>query len=174
MLCEKCKQNHATVHVQQVVNGQARELHLCQECAAQSQAMSFQHFFQELLNVFASPGHITQPEGQFGAFKPPMEANLDGNRCPACGMTFLDFRKGGKLGCAGCYSAFRNEIDSILKNVQAGAQHQGKYPQRAEAGLLARRKVDQLRMLLAKAVESEQYEEAAKLRDQIRETEAVR
>jgi len=170
MLCEKCKQNHATVHVQQFLNGQARELHLCQECAAQSQAMSFQHFFQELLNVFASPGQAGAPGGQFGAFA----AALDGNRCPSCGMTFLDFRKGGKLGCAECYNTFRSEIESILKNVQAGARHQGKYPRRAGASLLTKRKVDHLRLLLSRAIESEHYEEAAKLRDQIRETEAAR
>ncbi|MCL2351451.1 MAG: UvrB/UvrC motif-containing protein [Firmicutes bacterium] len=170
MLCEKCKQNQATVHVQQVFNGQARELHLCQECAAQTQALSFQQFFHELLNVFASHGQIGQTEEQFGAFAPA----ADGKRCPVCGMTFPDFRKGGKLGCADCYNTFRNEMDSILKNVQAGTQHQGKFPRRAGASLLAKRRADQLRLLLAKAVENEQYEEAARLRDQIKETEAAR
>ncbi|MCL2461887.1 MAG: UvrB/UvrC motif-containing protein [Defluviitaleaceae bacterium] len=170
MLCEKCKQNQATVHVQQVINGTAKELHLCQDCAAQTEALSFQQFFQELINVFASPAHMAAPDGQLDAIK----SMLDGNKCPTCGMTFLDFRNGGKLGCADCYGAFRNEIDSVLKNVQAGVQHQGKFPQRAGAELLTRKKVDQLRLLLSKAVENEQYEDAAKLRDQIREMEAAK
>ena len=162
MLCEKCLKRQATVHMQQIINGQITGIHLCQECAVQSDSpLSFEQFLQGLLSVFGGvPGSVS-PQ------KPEVK-----QRCTVCGLSYEDFKSTGRLGCAECYQTFRREMDPILKNIQGSNRHEGKYPQKAGIGLLNRRKVEKLRVELSKAIEEEEYENAARLRDQIRELEA--
>ena len=163
MLCEKCQKRPATVHMQQFINGQVTQMHLCQECAVQPDSpLSFEQFLHGLLDMFSNMQQENVPRQ-----KP--EANY---RCPVCGLSFEDFKRTGKLGCAECYQTFRREMDSILKNIQGGNRHEGKYPQKAGAGMLSRRRIDKLKLELAQAIEKEEYENAAGLRDQIRALEA--
>jgi len=149
--------------MQQYINGQVTEMHLCQECAAQPDSpLSFEQFLHGLLDMFS--GMQQEDVSQ--------QAPESNYRCGACGLSFEDFKRSGKLGCAECYQTFRREMDPILKNIQGGNRHEGKYPQKAGAGMFNRRKIDKLRMELTKAIEEEEYENAASLRDQIRELEA--
>ena len=162
MLCEKCLKRPATVHMQQYVNGQVTQIHLCQECAAQPDSpLSFEQFLHGLLDMFSGMQENVSQQ------KP--ETNY---RCPVCGLSLEDFKRTGKLGCAECYQSFRREMDPILKNIQGGNRHEGKYPQKAGAGLHNRRQIEKLRLELTKAIEEEEYENAANLRDRIRELEA--
>ena len=162
MLCEKCLKRPATVHMQQYINGQVTETHLCQECAAQPDSpLSFEQFLHGLLDMFGNM--------QENVSKQKPETSY---RCAVCGLSFENFKRTGKLGCAECYQTFRREMDPILKNIQGSNRHDGKYPHKAGAGMLNRRKIDKLRLELTKAIEEEQYENAASLRDQIRELEA--
>lgn len=163
MLCEKCCQRQAAVHVKQIINGQKTEMYLCQECVEQyEKPLSFEQFFQGLLDVFgAPPASVSQ------------RPNISAGTCPVCGLSYEDFRKTGRLGCANCYQVFRREIDAILKNIQGSNRHEGKLPQKSGALLLNKRKVDKLKASLSKSIENEEYEEAAKLRDQIRKLEAM-
>jgi len=148
--------------MQQYVNGQITQIHLCQECAAQPDSpLSFEQFLHGLLDMFSGMQQNVSPQ------KPETTY-----RCPVCGLSFEDFKRTGKLGCAECYQTFRREMDPILKNIQGSNRHEGKYPQKAGAGMLNRRKIDKLRLELTKAIEEEQYENAASLRDQIKELEA--
>ena len=162
MICEKCLKRQATVHMQQIINGQKTEKHLCQECAGQlDSSLSFEQFLHGLLDVFGGM--------QENVSRQKTEVKY---RCPVCGLAYEDFKRIGKLGCAECYQTFRREMDPIFKNIQGSNRHEGKYPHRAGAGLLNRRKIDKLRLELSKAVEEEQFEDAARLRDQIRALEA--
>ena len=162
MLCEKCLKRPATVHMQQYINGQVTEIHFCQECAAQMDSpLAFEQFLHGLLDMFSNM--------QTNVSKQKPEINY---RCSICGLSFDEFKRSGKLGCAECYQSFRREMDPILKNIQGSNRHEGKYPHKAGAGLLSRRKIEKLRIELAKAIEDEQYENAASLRDQIRALEA--
>ena len=164
MLCEKCLKRPATVHMQKYINGQVTEIHLCQECAVQPDApFSFEQFLQGLLDMFSG----MQQQENVSQQKPETAY-----RCPVCGLSFEDFKRTGKLGCAECYQTFRREMDPILKNIQGSNRHEGKYPQKAGAGMLNRRKIEKLKLELSKAIEEEQYENAAGLRDQIRGLEA--
>jgi len=164
LLCEKCLKRPAIVHMQQYINGQVKEIHLCQECAAQPDSpLSFEQFLHGLLDMFSG----AQQHENVSQQKP--ETNY---RCPICGLSFEDFKRSGKLGCSECYQTFRREMDPILKNIQGSNRHEGKYPQKAGSELLNRRKIEKLRMELTKAIEDEEYENAAGLRDQIRELEA--
>ncbi len=163
MLCQRCQQNEATVHVQQIMNNQKTELHLCAECASQMEApiMSFDQFFQALIDVFSA-----MPDINSSTHNPHSDRT-----CTSCGLTFDNFRNSGKFGCASCYSAFKKELDIVLKNIQGSNRHSGKIPQRTGVELLKTRRLGELRAELKKAIEVEQYEEAARIRDLIKEME---
>ncbi|MDR1559185.1 MAG: UvrB/UvrC motif-containing protein [Clostridiales bacterium] len=163
MLCEKCKKRQAVVHMQQIINGQITELRLCPECAGQYDSpLSFEQFLHGLLEVFGGMPETVSPQKPESKF-----------RCPVCGLSYEDFKRTGKVGCAECYQTFRREMEPILKNIQGGNRHEGKYPHKAGSGMLNRRKIDKLKVELSKAIEAEEYENAARLRDEIRELEAA-
>lgn len=169
MFCEKCQKNQASVHMQQFLNGQKVELHLCQECAFKldnpEMLVSLENIFKGFLDqlntkYFANPA-APGAAGQIKSMKPT-------KACSRCGMTFNKFKTGGRLGCDVCYQSFAKEVEVLLKNVQGSTRHEGKYPRRMGAGVINKRQVNELRSQLKKAVEEENYEEAARLRDEIR------
>ena len=99
------------------------------------------------------------------------EKNVPTTRCSSCKLTLSEFRKTGKLGCSNCYSTFKREISTILKNIQWGISHRGKIPQKNSAGLLVKKEIQKLRGEQSHAIDQEEYEEAARLRDKIKELE---
>ncbi|MCL1986605.1 MAG: UvrB/UvrC motif-containing protein [Firmicutes bacterium] len=165
MLCEKCNSNQATVHMQQVVNGEKTEMHLCQTCSTGiDAAASIDALFNGLLGSFLTGGSEKNNPKIVINYKP----------CPRCGMTYDTFRNGGgKLGCAHCYKTFTHELNPILKNVQASVRHEGKFPQKSGRDLFKKREAVRLRGLMQKAIDDENFEEAARLRDEVRLMENV-
>ena len=170
MLCDLCKQNQATVHLTEIVDEQMTEMHLCEECASQKGAQMESHFgLSDLLAGLADFGKTTGPE-----------ETVETRTCPACHLSYEEFRKIGRLGCAECYEAFKDSLGSLLKRIHGSTQHVGKVPGRP-AGLppavrpaappRAKNELAELRRKLAQAIDQEAFEEAAKLRDQIREHE---
>jgi protein arginine kinase activator len=157
--------------MQQFLNGQKVELHLCQECAFKidnpemlvSLESIFKGFLDQLNTKYFAPG--TAPGAKKHTVRPPAKV------CSRCGMTFNKFKTGGRLGCDVCYISFAKEVEALLKNVQGSTRHEGKYPRRMGAGILNKRQVSELRAQLKKSVEDENYEEAARLRDEIRTLE---
>jgi protein arginine kinase activator len=93
--------------------------------------------------------------------------------CPNCGLTYEEFRKTSNLGCSHCYRAFRRNLNFVIKNVQGSTAHKGKYPKINGKLLFSKKKILELKKLLAKSVEEEEYEQAARLRDEIRGLEAL-
>lgn len=155
MICERCHQKQASVHLQQIINGEKTERNFCKECAAQIEMpISLDQFFQGFLGSFASS---------------PRAAEVT---CPECGFSYKRFKDSGRLGCNVCYPAFRKELTSLLKHLHGSSEHQGKFPKKAGAELMSKRRIETLRQQLSKAVESEEYEEAAHLRDEIKHLEA--
>ena len=166
MLCEKCHQKPATVHMQQIVNGAKTEMHLCQDCSTQIDTpVSIEALFNGLLGSFLSMAAEKQSSREVYAHYEP---------CSDCGMTFEGFTSGGgKLGCATCYRVFSPQLDAILKNVQASIHHEGKIPKKSGQVMIQKREADRLRVLMSKAIEEENFEEAARLRDEIRSLESA-
>jgi len=158
MLCDICAKNPATVHLTEIINEEMTELHLCEQCAqAKSQEMEQQFGLSDLLAGLvdfdkASPGKETI------ALK-----------CPNCKLSYSDFKKIGRLGCGECYSTFRKYLGPLLKRIHGSGQHIGKSPLKV-TGVL-RKKIDaqDLRLKLQRAIETEAFEEAALIRDQIKE-----
>ena len=164
MLCERCHKNEATVHTVQVVNGEKTEHYYCENCAKETgfeNPISFQDIFQGLLN-FGSP---VMPEGLQSPFR------SSSAKCPQCGMTYDEFRRNGKFGCASCYEAFDPYISASLRSIHGDSTHTGKVPKRNGGSLLKKHELEDLKRKLVDAISKEEFEEAAVLRDRIRALE---
>ena len=163
MLCEVCKQAQATVHLTEIVNEQMSELHLCEACANQKGAQVESHFgLADLLSELADFG------------KTPEAEDVATKACPNCGMTYDDFRKVGRLGCAQCYHVFKRSLGGLLKRIHGSPIHVGKTPARLVKPAKAKSELTELKKKLGRAIEEEEFEEAARLRDQIRRMEHPR
>ena len=160
MLCEKCGKNNATTHIRTVVNGVVTEHNLCGYCAAaEGYTTSSQ---TSLAGMLAS---------MFGEVLDAKPANY--KQCPICGATFSGIAQSGKVGCAECYTVFSAELLPYLKRVHGSTQHIGKIPNSAPLMVMPKEEnVESLRMELNRLVAAEKYEEAAVLRDKIKELEA--
>ena len=164
MKCDNCNKQ-ATVHLTEIRNGKKIEKHLCEQCAAQNEGLAVgpkgHTPINELLTNFVLAHSGLQKE--------------TGAVCDACGITWAEFRQSGLFGCANDYTAFEKDLTPLLQRAHEGATHHvGKVPtRRGGTGVPLKKQVDvaKLRKELAKAVEAEDYERAAKLRDQIKTAE---
>ena len=163
MLCNICNKNPATVHLTEIVDEQMSELHLCEECARQKSAAMEQQF--GLSDLLAGMAEFDKPET---AKEKEVAVTL---KCQNCGLTYADFKKIGRLGCGECYNAFKKYLSPLLKRIHGSIQHTGKSPLKVTNTLKKKIDAQELRNRLQKAIESEAFEEAARLRDQIKELE---
>jgi len=156
--CDKCDRP-ATVHLTEIVDGQKTEKHLCEVCAS-AEGITVQPSIpiSQLLEDFVMQSQQAKQLGDL--------------TCDHCGMTFLEFRQHGLLGCSHDYEAFGEALEPLLARAQEGAvTHVGKVPSRAGGEEVRQNRLLQLRSRLQKAIRAEAYEEAARLRDQIQELE---
>jgi protein arginine kinase activator len=158
MKCQFCS-NPATVHLTDVVHKKKREMHLCDSCAREKNLIP--EASQEL-NV---PAVLQLVLGSLQASPGPLAADAV---CPECGTPYAHFKAQGRLGCPHDYEAFRPLLEPLVERVQNNSvRHVGKVPLRHRRRLLGARRVE-LEAQLQSAVQAERYEEAARLRDQIR------
>ena len=160
MLCGICGKNPATVHLTEIIDDQMNELHLCEECARKkSEQMETKFGLNDLLAGIAN------------FEKPALDKKAETIECPNCKLSYADFRKLGRLGCGECYTAFKQYLGSLIKRIHSSNQHIGKTL--ATAGKAPKKKEDlsDLRLRLQKAISEEAFEEAARIRDQIKERE---
>ncbi len=166
MKCQKCDRP-ATFHITDLVDGEPSELHLCEECAgsflapAQDEAQDTMPAMAGLLAQHLAVGETADEL-----------ARLDQRACPVCGITFLQFRKQGRLGCPHDYVFFEKELEPLLMSIHDQTQHVGKVPKRCPHGADQQTQLIRLRRDMKEAVSSEEYERASEIRDKIREIEA--
>lgn len=180
MLCENCGKHEANVRYTEVINGKKKEMHLCEECSEKlgignmdfKMPINFSSFLGDFFDNFENNTFL--PE-----FNPIKEL-----QCDSCGMTFEDFMNTGKFGCSNCYDTFESKIDPILKSIHGANRHIGRLGDinsRTEIKTEKNKqdkmqlkenkekiKIDQLKAELQKAIQAERYEDAAKLRDEIK------
>lgn len=106
----------------------------------------------------------------FDVFMQPVSYKEE-QKCPVCGRTWSDFRKSGRFGCGECYNTFRSSVEATLKQIHANSAHTGKIPSKSGKLLMKKRRYEELKLQLQEAVQSEDYETAAKLHKQIRAME---
>jgi protein arginine kinase activator len=167
LLCPECGKRPATLHYTKILNGQKTEFHLCEVCAQEKEehmpifenGFSFHQLLSGLLNVETSIAEnnantIVQPQISL--------------RCPTCGLTYNQFSKIGRFGCGDCYKTFHDRLTPLLRRIHGNSTHRGKIPERTKGELKVRRELEKLKELLSVKVREEAFEEAAKIRDQIR------
>ena len=145
-----------------IVNGYKEELHLCAECAAKSDE------YKEMKSSmsFGIGDFLT---GMLGGGKHSIGGETTDSICPTCHMAYKEFLQTGKLGCGDCYSAFKSRIGRPIKQIHGTVEHIGKVPRRGAGRLMANRRISSLEEKLNAAVLKQDFETAAKLRDEIRD-----
>lgn len=159
MICESCRNREATVHLTQVIDGNVKKLHLCEECADES--------------GFDIQGPMSITDVLLGLGEDDASPDSDQGRddvrkhCGICGLTLPQFRSKGRLGCPDCYASFEAEIIPLLDSMHHSTRHVGKVPAAAGRPESGSGEIPALQSMLDEAVESENFEEAAVLRDKI-------
>lgn len=161
MQCQRCKEQTATIHLTEISNGTRQETHLCEVCADhEGLAIKSQIPINELLSTLLAT--------QSSAKEQPVAAAKDEKSCSFCGMTMSEFNKGHLLGCANDYEDLAESLDTVIEKNQGGnTEHKGKVPANAPEDSKIQVEILNLRRELEDAVESEDYENAAKIRDRI-------
>lgn len=161
--CQKCAKP-ATYHITDIERGKPQEFHFCDEHARQ-------HLAPQEEQATISVGELASGLAK-GAPAPGREPSpADRNSCPLCQTTFLEFRNSGRLGCPHDYEVFRDELMPLLENIHDETRHCGKVPRRAPRTSQRQTEMIDLRNKLKRAIAAEDYEAAARLRDQIKSLE---
>ncbi|MEM6278784.1 MAG: UvrB/UvrC motif-containing protein [Verrucomicrobiota bacterium] len=176
MKCDLCQTEKATIFFSQVVDGTLQKVNLCKKCADEKGVTDPTGFaLADMLDGMGEETNIETP------------SNEDDLLCPSCGFSQTDFKKTGRFGCADCYEVFDEGLDSLLEAMHKHTQHSGKvpttFPELPEGKMTpaapeetvtdsSTDKLSELKVSLSKSVEDEDYEEAARLRDQISQLES--
>lgn len=142
MKCDLCGADGAKYKYYEVDSDKVREINICEECAREK-------------------GVDVKNRDDVAETKDRV--------CPTCGLTFFEYKKSGRLGCIDCYKVFDDQIKIYLKEFQLGVKHKGKEPVRNTKVLSVKKEILEMKKRLENYVESEQFEEAVKLRDEIEE-----
>lgn len=167
-ICMHCNKNVAIIKLVRIINGKITELNLCKECGGkispyQKKLNEAQANLSEILQKLLSSSAEKQLKDQEGAAKVKIDAV-----CEHCGLPFEAYRKSLFLGCGACYESFEKYLVSDLRRLHGNTQHVGKIPLRFREKLQHLRRINQLQEELGKAIEEEDFEKAAALRDQLR------
>lgn len=156
MLCDICKEKIATIHYTEVLpNNEPKKMALCEACAKQKNLLAATQFsIADLLKGLTQAAQSAEDED-------------GGKACSHCRLTFSRFRKGGRLGCAACYDAFTSPMQSILEEIHRSGHHIGKVPKSITKEPSRASELAELHQKLKEAIDKEEFEEAAVLRDRI-------
>ncbi|SDS57112.1 protein arginine kinase activator [Paenibacillaceae bacterium GAS479] len=168
MLCQECGKRPATLHFTKIINGDKNEFHICESCARERgeglpgapNGFSIHSLLSGLMDF--------EPSGKASS---PSQIAAQALRCEECGLTYSQFTKLGRFGCSSCYKHFEDRLDPLFKRVHGSTSHVGKIPQRSGGLIKTRREIDRLRQEMKSSIQKEEFEAAARLRDEIRELE---
>lgn len=162
MLCQNCSKNVANTQVKSMINGEYKEYMLCSDCAKKLGYMgTFGSFESGIDNFFGSLfGQIESNEPKIGL-----------ERCNVCGASFDEIVKTGKVGCASCYQNFYEKLKPSIQRIHGNTHHIGKLSRSVGSEVRLKNEIDNLKKELNLAIKNQEFEEAAKLRDKIKELE---
>ncbi len=174
MLCDNCGKNEAEIILTQIINGRKTEIKLCKECANEMGIADLE--FEMPIDISNFLGDFMLEDDSEGFTIPNINNEL---RCNNCGMSYNEFLNNGKFGCEECYKVFDNKIDIMLKRMQGTNKYLGKKANNKEENKIeelktekvekkASNKLENLQEELKQAIKEERYEDAAKIRDEIK------
>jgi len=148
MMCQICNAKDATIHLTEIVNGQMIDLHICEQCAKEKEVdLAPPVSFNELLSgLFDFTSHT--------------EDHASIMTCKKCGLTYEEFKKKGRLGCADCYESFKSLLLPIIKRVHSATHHMGKVPTQYSGEAKIDHGIKELNEQLKQLIEREEFEEA--------------
>lgn len=151
--CSHC-QKPATIHLTQIINNQIKKLDFCEGCPHQKGVTDPAGFsLTELLAQ--SEADISPKSGHESS-------------CPSCGFSPSDFKKHGRFGCPDCYASLAKFVMPMLERMHRGVEHRGKTPEGLLERLQRQRRREEAEVALKAAIDEENYEEAARLRDELK------
>lgn len=170
MLCDECQKNLATVHLTKIVDDNITKAHLCEDCAQktsnEAELSSPTGFFTSLPQMLA--GILSAAEHSF-----KLPVSIESIKCPTCGSSFNDLKETGRFGCDKCYVAFSDRLEPLLRRIHGNSEHRGKVPKGTAKDVKARVELRNLKKKLGELVENEAFEEAATVRDKIKNIENI-
>jgi len=157
MLCENCNERAATFHLVEILDNEKREVHLCEQCAhakkvALPPSLSLNEILSSLMEAHAEKDL----------------PSLTDRKCPNCGITYADFKRVGRLGCAKDYTVFSEGLMPFLERIHGSTTHRGKTPRQKPQDSSQTAQIMRLQRELSAAIAAEKYEAAATIRDKIR------
>ena len=163
MLCQDCKKREATIHLTQIINNEKQTLSICKECAAVRGFHSpLDNVPFPLAEILSGLAENIMPDGQIQS-----KENLV---CESCGTSFDEFARQGRFGCGDCYSTFRPLLEAIMRKIHGASLHRGRNPEPPPAStepVISIREEERVEAELKKAIEAEDFERAAELRDKL-------
>ena len=173
MLCDICKKNEATIHIQEIINNSKKAMHLCSECAMKK-SQNDPSFDLGGFNLAEMLYNIAESQGNLPNLSPLIKSAGDTQdipelKCPECKWTLKTLRQTGRVGCPECYNVFRDIIANALENMHRGKLHVGKKPGTKPADKSSNLMLElmNLQKELEEVIQREEYEKAAILRDKI-------
>lgn len=160
MMCSLCKKNEATVHLTQIIDSKVQTIDLCETCSKAKGVDDPASFSLASLLLGVEAPAATESH----------TAEAEGPKCPVCGFSQADLKKIGRLGCAECYRTFAEPLQGLLKSMHKGLKHVGKVPKSMRASQDVSAKIQSLEKQLKAAIAAENFESAAVIRDQIKQT----
>jgi protein arginine kinase activator len=173
MTCDFCKKNIATVHLIRVQNDNVEKVNICSECAKDFSFFSEDDFYNDLSNILSKIfqsdlGNIYNS----GVHKSLGSLDVKKNKsCPFCGTDLKSIKKLGKMGCPHCYSEFRSVLLPIMKAIHKDIEYRGKIPETIPRQMRLEKSISDLRNRLKREIFVENFEEAARIRDAIKQLE---
>jgi len=164
MLCQVCGKKPATVHFTEIVNGKMSELHICESCAHEKGVQPAQGMGKFWISDLIA--------GMIDESAAGDQERVGHIQCSGCGLLYSAFKETGRLGCPECYTSFGAQLKPLLRRIHGATRHVGKAPLRDEARVEKRRAAQRLHDELERAIEREEFERAAEIRDQILHLEA--
>ena len=167
MICQRCNNNPATVHLTEIVANEKREIHLCHQCA-QTEGINIDGQIP-INKILSSLLGTDKNSKSLHGVNIPDNANYNSLSCPVCSMTWKKYKETALLGCSDDYEIFAKPLEELVKKVHSGSLcHKGKVPSKASHDTKSHIELLNLKALLKNAVKKEDYETAAQLRDKIK------
>ena len=175
MLCQKCHKKTASVFISSIINGQEIRIYLCDDCAKDYPLFNFnfQNPFsiKDVMDKLKIDEDTSIDQEKDNLLQIDNDSKEEDIICPNCYSTYNEYKQTGKLGCSRCYEAFEEKLKPVLKNIYGHEEYIGKIPKKDNSHIYISKEIRILREDLNRAVEQEEYEKAADIRDKIKELE---